>query len=103
VGAITEKDQIEEVWKAIDNPNNHVVVQTAPAIRAALGECFGYPPGTLVTGKMAAALRLRLPPTRARMRPMNHLRADATVLTSAYMAAGMTSRARRPEFPRLAG
>jgi len=34
---------------------------------------------------------------------MNHLHADATVLTSAYMAAGMTSRARRPEFPRLAG
>jgi iron-only hydrogenase group A len=57
VGAITEKDQIEEVWKAIDNPANHVVVQTAPAIRAALGECFGYPPGTLVTGKMVAALR----------------------------------------------
>jgi len=57
VGAITEKDQIEEVWKALDTPGNHVVVQTAPAIRAALGECFGYPPGTLVTGKMVAALR----------------------------------------------
>ena len=57
VGAITEKDQIEEVWKALDEPDNHVVVQTAPAIRAALGECFGYPPGTLVTGKMVAALR----------------------------------------------
>lgn len=57
VGAITERDQIEEVWKAIDNSANHVVVQTAPAIRAALGECFAYPPGTLVTGKMVAALR----------------------------------------------
>ena len=57
VGAITEKDQIDEVWKAIDAPDTHVVVQTAPAIRAALGECFGYPPGTLVTGKMTAALR----------------------------------------------
>jgi iron-only hydrogenase group A len=57
VGAITEKDQIDEVWKALDKPDNHVVVQTAPAIRAALGECFGYPPGTLVTGKMVAALR----------------------------------------------
>ena len=56
-GAITEKDQIEEVWKALDKPDNHVIVQTAPAIRAALGECFGYPPGTLVTGKMVAALR----------------------------------------------
>jgi NADP-reducing hydrogenase subunit HndD len=57
VGAITERDQIEEVWKALDKPDNHVIVQTAPAIRAALGECFGYPPGTLVTGKMVAALR----------------------------------------------
>jgi iron-only hydrogenase group A len=57
VGAITERDQIEEVWAALDDPDKHVVVQTAPAIRAALGECFGYPPGTLVTGKMTAALR----------------------------------------------
>jgi iron-only hydrogenase group A len=57
VGAITERDQIDQVWQAIDSPNMHVVVQTAPAIRAALGECFGYPPGTLVTGKMTAALR----------------------------------------------
>ena len=57
VGAITERDQIEEVWTALESPGKHVVVQTAPAIRAALGECFGYPPGTLVTGKMVAALR----------------------------------------------
>ena len=57
VGAITEKDQIDDVWKALDKADNHVVAQTAPAIRAALGECFGYPPGTLVTGKMVAALR----------------------------------------------
>jgi iron-only hydrogenase group A len=57
VGAITEKDQIDDVWNALDKSTNHVVVQTAPAIRAALGECFGYPPGTLVTGKMVAALR----------------------------------------------
>ncbi len=57
VGAISERDQIDEVWEALDNPEKHVVVQTAPAIRAALGECFDYPPGTLVTGKMVAALR----------------------------------------------
>jgi iron-only hydrogenase group A len=57
VGAISEKDGIEEVWAALDDPAKHVVVQTAPAIRAALGECFGYPPGTLVTGKMVTALR----------------------------------------------
>jgi NADP-reducing hydrogenase subunit HndD len=46
-----------EVWAALDDPDKHVIVQTAPAIRAALGECFGYEPGTLVTGKMVAALR----------------------------------------------
>jgi NADP-reducing hydrogenase subunit HndD len=57
VGAISEKDQIHEVWAALDDPDKHVVVQTAPAIRAALGECFDYPPGTLVTGKMVSALR----------------------------------------------
>jgi len=57
VGAITEKSAIQQVWTAIENPKLHVVVQTAPAIRAALGECFGYEPGTRVTGKMAAALR----------------------------------------------
>ena len=52
-GAITEKDQIDQVWAALDDPSKTVVVQTAPAIRAALGECFDYPPGTLVTGKMS--------------------------------------------------
>jgi len=57
VGAITERDQVDEVWAALDDPARHVVVQTAPAIRAALGECFGYPPGTLVTGRMVSALR----------------------------------------------
>ncbi|MBP7745966.1 MAG: [FeFe] hydrogenase, group A [Phycisphaerae bacterium] len=57
VGAITEQDHIAAVWDALDDPKKHVVVQTAPAIRAALGECFGYPPGTRVTGKMTAALR----------------------------------------------
>jgi NADP-reducing hydrogenase subunit HndD len=57
VGAIGERDQIDEVWAALENPALHVVVQTAPAIRAALGECFGLPPGTLVTGRMVTALR----------------------------------------------
>ena len=57
VGAISEKDEIDDVWAALENPDKHVVVQTAPAIRAALGECFGYPPGALVTGKMVSALR----------------------------------------------
>jgi NADP-reducing hydrogenase subunit HndD len=57
VGAIVERDEIETVLSALEDPKKHVVVQTAPAIRAALGECFGYPAGTLVTGKMVAALR----------------------------------------------
>jgi iron-only hydrogenase group A len=57
VGAISERDQTAEVWAALDNPDLTVVVQTAPAIRAALGECFGMEPGTLVTGKMTTALR----------------------------------------------
>ncbi|HPS02508.1 MAG TPA: NADH-dependent [FeFe] hydrogenase, group A6 [Candidatus Sumerlaeota bacterium] len=57
VGAITERDQVNEVWKALENSQKHVIVQTAPAIRAALGESFGLPPGTLVTGKMVTALR----------------------------------------------
>lgn len=57
VGAISEQDSIKDVWKALDDESKHVVVQTAPAIRAALGEEFGYEPGTLVTGKMVSALR----------------------------------------------
>jgi len=57
VGAIVERDHIEDVWRALDNPDKFVIVQTAPAIRAALGECFDYEPGTLVTGKMVTALR----------------------------------------------
>lgn len=57
VGALREKESIDYVWEAIDDPNKHVVVQTAPAVRAALGEEFGLPMGTRVTGKMAAALR----------------------------------------------
>lgn len=56
-GAISEKDQTEEVWKALADPNKHVVVQTAPSVRATLGEAFGMPVGTNVEGKMAAALR----------------------------------------------
>lgn len=58
VGAITEKSHIEGVHRALDDPGKTVIVQTAPAIRAALGECFGYEAGTLVTGKMVTALKM---------------------------------------------
>lgn len=57
VAALRERTYIDDVWDAIDDPKKHVVVQTAPAVRASLGEEFGYPVGTDVTGKMVAALK----------------------------------------------
>lgn len=57
VDALKEHDSTETVWKALYDKSKRMVVQTAPAIRAALGEEFGYEPGTLVTGKMVSALR----------------------------------------------
>jgi len=56
-GAITIVDDTKRVWDAIADPEKHVVVQTAPAVRAALGEEFSMPIGTAVTGKMATALK----------------------------------------------
>ena len=57
VGAIYEKDETEKLLAAIRNENLHVAVQIAPAVRAALGEMFNLPAGTLVTNKIYAALR----------------------------------------------
>lgn len=56
--ALIEHSHTEEVLEALANPDLHVVVQTAPSIRAAVGEGFGYPVGTPVTGKLVTALRL---------------------------------------------
>ena len=56
-GALSEKDDTDKVWAALADPTKHVVVQSAPAVRAALGEEFGLPIGTSVTGKLAASLR----------------------------------------------
>jgi len=56
-GALTEVNHVPQVLRALVDPTKTVVVQTAPAVRAALGEEFGLAPGTLVTGKMTAALR----------------------------------------------
>jgi NADH-quinone oxidoreductase subunit G/[NiFe] hydrogenase diaphorase moiety small subunit/NADP-reducing hydrogenase subunit HndD len=56
-GALVEKNYIDEVWEAIFDKTKHVVVQTAPAVRVALGEELGYSPGTRVTGKMVSALK----------------------------------------------
>lgn len=55
-GALTERDETDEVFAAIHDPDLTVIVQTAPAIRASLGEALGMPAGSLVTGKMVSAL-----------------------------------------------
>ncbi len=58
MGAIVEKDDTQGVWRAIQNPDKHVIVQVAPAVRVALGDEFGMAPGELVTGKMVTALQM---------------------------------------------
>lgn len=56
-GAIVERDDTENVWDAINDPDKIVIVQTAPSVRVAIGEELGMEPGSIVTGKMVAALR----------------------------------------------
>lgn len=56
-GALTEVDHTNDIIRALSDPKKTVIVQTAPAVRAALGEEFGLPVGTLVTGKMVSALK----------------------------------------------
>ncbi len=58
VGALYENSHIQRVWDALDDPQKHVVVQTAPAVRASIGEAMGMPAGSLVTGQMVAGLRM---------------------------------------------
>jgi len=57
VGALREKDDTDKVWQALADNDKYVIVQTAPAVRVALGEEFGMPLGSRVTSKMVAALR----------------------------------------------
>lgn len=57
-GAIVEKDDTQKVLDALQNPDKHVIVQVAPAVRVALGDAFGLEPGAIVTGQMVAALKL---------------------------------------------
>ncbi|MBQ5893279.1 MAG: iron hydrogenase small subunit [Clostridia bacterium] len=57
VGALYERDDTEEVFAAIADPTKHTVICTAPSVRAQIGECFGYEPGTDCEGKMVAALK----------------------------------------------
>lgn len=56
-GALETVNPAKEIWKALRDPEKYVVVQTAPAVRAAIGEAFGMPPGSIVTGEMVAGLR----------------------------------------------
>lgn len=55
--ALTERNDIPKVWRALANPRRHVVVQVAPAVRVAIGEMFGMEPGTISTGKLVTALK----------------------------------------------
>ena len=57
VGALVEKTYLEQVWDAINDPTKHTVVQTAPAVRVAIGEELGFEPGLRMTGKMVSALK----------------------------------------------
>jgi len=56
-GALTERRYFDYLWDAIDNPNKHVVMNTAPSVRVALGEMLGYQVGERVTGKMVTAMK----------------------------------------------
>lgn len=56
-GALTERRYYDEIWEAIDDPDKHVIINTAPSVRVALGETLGLPVGTRVTGKMVTALK----------------------------------------------
>jgi NADH-quinone oxidoreductase subunit G len=57
-GALAPKSEMDDVWQLLHNPEFRVVVQVAPAVRVALGECFGMEAGSITTGQMAAALKL---------------------------------------------
>ena len=57
-GALRANDPTDEVWAAIDDPKKHVVIQTAPSPRAAIGECFGMPPGAPLTFELNTALKM---------------------------------------------
>ncbi len=57
VGALYEKDDTDKVFEALADPSKHVLICTAPSVRAQIGECFGYEPGTDCEGKMVAAIR----------------------------------------------
>mgnify|MGYP000858036252 CR=1 FL=1 len=56
-GALTTVSQVDAIWEALQDPEKHVVISVAPAVRVAIGEEFGHEPGSIETGKMVAAIR----------------------------------------------
>ena len=56
-GALAETNDSPKVWRALNNPTKHIIAQVAPAVRAAIGEEFGFEPGTILTGKVVSGLR----------------------------------------------
>ncbi|MBV6512627.1 MAG: NADP-reducing hydrogenase subunit HndD [Ignavibacteriaceae bacterium] len=56
-GALTERRYYDDIWEAIGDPGKHVIINSAPSVRVALGETLDYPPGQRVTGKMVAAMK----------------------------------------------
>jgi NADH-quinone oxidoreductase subunit G len=92
VGAIYEQDHTARVWAALRDPELHPVVQIAPAVRVALGEAFGLPPGTLLTGQTYAALR------RLGFRAVfdTNFSADLTIIEEAHEFVERFARGRGP-------
>lgn len=94
-GALTERNYIEDVWSAIDDPKKHVIVQTAPAVRVSLGEVLGYDPGESVTKTMVTALR-RLGFNKVFDTDFT---ADLTIIEEGYELLGRLTKAVRDKQP----
>lgn len=88
-GALTERHYIEEVWEALADPKKHVVVQTAPAVRVALGEALGFEAGKSVTGQMVTALRRM----GYKMVFDTNFTADLTIIEEGYELLGRLKKA----------
>ena len=88
-GALTERHYIEEVWEALADPTKHVVVQTAPAVRVALGEALGFETGKSVTGQMVTALRRM----GFKMVFDTNFTADLTIIEEGYELLGRLKKA----------
>jgi NADH dehydrogenase/NADH:ubiquinone oxidoreductase subunit G len=77
VGAIYERDDTDEVWAALADPSKHVIVQTAPATRVAIGEEMGMDPGSISTGQMVINLSLNVPGSPSSALQITYLMSDS--------------------------